>query len=119
MPRRLFIAALLAAAPLAARAASVDLALGTTATDVLPSNAGRYHLMIYNTDYATPAGGSGIAMWCRFGTAAASPAAPHALGSWPVLAGSAYDSGIGNPIAKDAVNCVAESGTPILHAEQY
>lgn len=96
-----------------------DMALSTTAQDVLPAQSSRSRLMVQNTDYTTASGGAGIAVWCRWGTAAAAPAAAHALGSWLLLPGASRDDSSALVVNKDPLNCIAESGSPILHVEQY
>jgi hypothetical protein len=97
----------------------LDLALSTTAQDVLPLVTSRSRLMVQNTDYATASGGTGISVWCRWGTASSAPAAAHTLGSWLLLPGASRDDSSALVVNKGPLNCIAESGSPILHVEQY
>jgi hypothetical protein len=93
-------------------------ALAITASDVFAANAARVRLRLLNTDYVTKSGGGGAVMWCRWGTAAANAAVPHGIGSFPLFPGGGTDDQ-GSGVNSGAVNCIAESGTPILFAEQY
>jgi hypothetical protein len=93
-------------------------ALSSTASDVFAANAARVRIRLLDTDYTTALGGAGIAIWCRWGTAAAAAAAPHGVGSFPLFPGGGVDDQ-GSGVNQSAVNCVAESGAPLLFAEQY
>lgn len=91
--------------------------LSTTATDIFAARS-RVRLKLINTDYITASGGSGIVTWCRYGTAALAPALPHGVGSFPLFPGGGIDDESAG-VSQLAVNCVAESGAPVLYAEQY
>lgn len=100
--------------------ASGSVALSSTPATVFPAaTTARVRLVLKNTDYVTAAGtAAGIVAWCRYGTAATAPAAPHGLGSWPLFAGGGIDDS-GPGVNQGAVNCMAESGAPLLYAGQY
>jgi len=97
--------------------ASGSATLSTSAADVWVSNSSRLAWRLQNTDFITDLGGAGYTIWCRWGTAAGAPAAPHGVGSFMLVAGQDLsDSGAG--VSRAALNCVAENGTPIVYAEQ-
>lgn len=92
----------------------------TTATNVFAaavSGSPRVRMKVLNTDVVTPSGGAGIVIWYRWGTAAGAPAAAHGVGSFPLLPGGGFDD-IGT-VSQEAMNCIAESGSPVLFAEEY
>lgn len=97
--------------------ASGSQALSTTAANVWAANSSRLGWRLQNTDFITESGGTGYTAWCRWGTAGAAPASAHGVGSFMLAAGQDMsDSGVG--VSRAALNCVAETGTPILYAEQ-
>lgn len=107
--------------PVAAMAGSyVDgsTALSTSPQQIFAANAARVRIKLVNTEFGTATGGSGIYAWCRWGTVGASPAAAHGVGSFLVAPGGGIDDQ-GPGVNRSAVNCLAESGAPILYAEQY
>lgn len=93
-------------------------ALSTAASDVFVANTARVRIVLINTDFTTAGGGLGIVMWCRWGTAALLPASSHGVGSFPLYPGGGRDDN-GSGVNLGAVNCMAESGTPVLYASQY
>jgi hypothetical protein len=98
--------------------ANGSVALSTTPTDVFAAAPTRVRIKLINTDYSTASGGNGIVMWGRWGTVALAPAAPHGVGSFLILPGSGIDDQ-GSGVNTGALNVVAESGAPVLYAEQY
>ena len=101
--------------------ANASATLSTSAANVVaavPGGAARLRIRLMNVDYATPSGGLGIVIWCRWATVAAGAAAVRGVGSFPVYPGGGIDDqGFG--VNQGGLNCLAESGTPILYVETY
>lgn len=95
-----------------------SVAVTTAGADIFAANPTRVRIKLINTDFITPSGGTGIVMWARWGTKAAAPAQPHGIGSFPIFPGGGIDDQ-GPGLNTGAINIVAESGSPILLAEQY
>lgn len=93
----------------------------TSATNVIgvpTANTIRYRIRVQNTDYITASGGAGIVVWCRWGTVAAAPATVRGTSSFPVFPGGGFDD-VAPGVNQSGLNCIAESGTPIVSAISY
>jgi hypothetical protein len=99
--------------------ANGGVALSTTTAQIFAANAARVRIKLLNNSGIGTAGGVAIVIWCRWGTVAGAPAVPGGVGSFALQpnGGGIDDQGPG--INQSALNCLAESGTPTLYAEQY
>jgi hypothetical protein len=87
-------------------------ALPAVATLVFDVGSQRIRIKLINLDPT-------IAIWCRWGTVGAAPAAVSGVGSFLLPAGGGGIDDQGAGVNQSAVNCIAASGTPNLYAEQY
>jgi hypothetical protein len=93
-------------------------ALSVTATQIFAATP-RVRIKLLNNSGIGTTGGTAIVMWCRWGTVGAAPAVAGGAGSFALQpnGGGIDDQGPG--VNQSAVNCLSESGTPTLYAEQY
>jgi hypothetical protein len=94
-------------------------ALSTSPVDVWAANPARIRALLLNNSGIGISGGSPIVEWCRWGTVAGAPAAVGGVGSFALQpnGGGRDDQGAG--VNQGPLNCLSESGTPLLYAEQY
>lgn len=96
------------------------MALTTSPLQIFAANPNRLRLKLinYSGTGATPT--ASVYIWCRLGTVAAAPAAVNGTGSFVLAPGGGGIDDVGaGYVDVSAVNCLAESGTPILFARQY
>jgi hypothetical protein len=100
--------------------ANASTALPATPTQIFAAAGAtpRSRVKLINSSGIGTAGGAAIVEWCRWGTVGAAPAAAGGVGSFALQPGGGIDDQ-GPGINQSAVNCIAESGTPLLYAEQY
>lgn len=93
--------------------------LSTSPLQIFAASTTRIRIVLLNNSGVGTAGGAAIVVWCRWGTVAGAPASVNAVGSFPVQpnGGGRDDNGAG--VNQGALNCLAESGTPTIYAEQY
>lgn len=93
--------------------------LSTTPLQIFAASTTRIRIVLLNNSGVGTAGGAAIVVWCRWGTVGAAPAAAGGVGSFALQpnGGGRDDNGAG--VNQGALNCLAESGTPTIYAEQY
>lgn len=91
-----------------------SVALSTASVQVFAA-APRVRAKVINNSGVGTTGGAAIVEWCRWGAAAAA----GGIGSFALQpnGGGIDDQGPG--VNQSALNCLAESGTPAIYAEQY
>jgi hypothetical protein len=106
-------------APITGTYANGSVALSITTAQIFPANPARVRTKLLNNSGIGTAGGTPIVIWCRWGTIGAAPATAGGIGSFALQpnGGGIDDQGPG--INQSALNCLSESGTPTLYAEQY
>lgn len=95
--------------------ANGSVALSTAPLQIWAANTTRVRALLLNNSGIGTSGGTPIVIWCRWGAA---PAA-GGVGSFALQpnGGGRDDQGAG--VNQGALNCLSESGTPSLYAEQY
>jgi hypothetical protein len=93
--------------------------LNTSPLDIFPANSSRVRLKLINGSGIGSSPTPATIIWCRFGTVAGAPTAVNGIGSFALPAGGGGIDDQGPGVDQAAVNCMAESGTPILFARQY
>lgn len=99
--------------------ANGSVALSTAPLDIWAANSARVRALLLNNSGIGTSGGAPIVEWCRWGTVAASPAAVAGVGSFALQPGGGGRDDTGAGVNQGPLNCLAESGTPSLYAEQY
>jgi hypothetical protein len=101
--------------------ANGGVALSTSAVQIFnaPSASPRYRIKMINSSGISTAGGPPIVEWCRWGLVGSAPAAAGGVGSFALQPGGGGIDDQGAGVNQNAVNCIAESGTPVIYAEQY
>lgn len=99
--------------------ANGSVALSTSPLDIWPANAARVRALLLNNSGVGTSGGAPVTCWCRWGTVAAAPAAVAGVGSFALQPGGGGRDDTGAGVNPGPLNCLAESGTPSLYAEQY
>ena len=92
-------------------------ALSTTAATVVSNlSAGvlRYRVIVQNLDIVTASGGTGLAVWCRWGATAV----VRGTESFLLLPGTSMNV-TGAGVSQSTLSCIAESGTPSIYVESY
>lgn len=99
--------------------ANGSVTLSTSPLQIWDVNGARIRALLLNNSGVGTAGGAAIVVWCRWGTVGAAPAAAGGVGSFALQpnGGGRDDNGAG--VNQSALNCLAESGTPTIYAEQY
>lgn len=91
-----------------------SIAVPTSSTQIFAATA-RVRVKLLNNSGIGGSGGPAIVIWCRWGAVST----PGGIGSFALQPNGGGIDDQGSGVNQLALNCLSESGTPSLYAEQY